>query len=207
MSFDLLPFFQRAQNGHLVGIFEIATRRKAAGEASDAEVESLEALDEIHGRRFAFDSGISGDDDFSDFAFLDPFDELLDIELFRAGTFVRFDGAPEDMIEAVEFLGVLDDRDIDGFLDDADQGTVAFRIGTELAEVFFGDVEAVLADFGAFLEFGDGLGKKPIFRLGPPEQMEGIAGRCAGPHSRKFGKFLYEIFERFGLRHIFDLRI
>ena len=130
----------------------------------------------VHSRGFAFDVGIGGDDEFFDVALLDAFYELFYIELFRARAFVRLDGAAEDVIEAVESFGVLDDRDIDRFFDDADGAAVALRIGAEFAEILFGNVEAVLADPGAAFEFGNRIGKQLRIRFRPPEQMEPTSG-------------------------------
>src|SRR5678816_2825625 len=90
-------------------------------------------------------------------------DRALDLEIVRADAVQRRQRAHQHVIDAAELTGLLDDRYVLRFLDDANQALIARRARAERARIRFRDVVARRAIGDALLDVADGLAK--AFRL------------------------------------------
>jgi hypothetical protein len=70
--------------------------------------------------------------------------------VFRLDAVERRERAAEDVVKASELACPLDRQQIDGLLDDADQGVVTARVQADRADLVLGQVAALPAEADAF---------------------------------------------------------
>src|ERR1700733_5975469 len=138
--------FHRLEHRDLVGIFNVAADRDAHGDARNFHTCTLELLRQVSRGGFAFNRGISGEDDLIDIAGIYARDEVRDTQLFRADAMQRRDGPVEDMEDSVEVFGLLDRGDVGRLFDDANHALVAGWAGAIHAWIDVGDVVAHRAE-------------------------------------------------------------
>ena len=113
----------------------------------------------------------------------DALDQLADLEVFGADALDGRDGAVEDVVAALELAGTLDGQDVERLFDDAQHaglsGRGRRRPGRDRLGV--GDVVAVGAEAGVFLESARAAGQVTRLLLFAAEQEEGQARGGFGP--------------------------
>ena len=102
-TLDRPPALERADQGHLVGVLEVAADRQAAGDPADRADHRLESLGEVHRGRLAFERRVGGHDHLDERravagGCVGPLEELADLEPVRADAVDRRDGAVEDVV-------------------------------------------------------------------------------------------------------------
>ena len=151
---------ERAAEGQLIGVLEVAADRQTAGQLAHAQAERGEHPDEVGGRRLALEVRIGGDDDLGDGAVLQARQQLLDAQLVGADAGDGTDRTTQHVIAAAEFAGALDGDDVLALLDDTDDAGVAPRVGADLAFDVDRDIAADNAEVDLLLGLGDG-GRQP----------------------------------------------
>jgi hypothetical protein len=178
---QLAAAFHGLQHRDFVGVFDITADGDAHGDAGDFHADALELLREIGSGRFAFNGRIRREDDFVDVAGVDPRQEISDAKLLGANAVQGRDGSVEDMVDAVEVLGLVDGGDVGGLFDDADQTLVARGAGAVDAGVDVGDVVADRAQTQAGLDVahGGGEGLGIVFAGAKNVEGEALRGFCS----------------------------
>jgi hypothetical protein len=91
--------------------------------------------------------------------------------MLRANSVKRGQLASEDVVQTAKLSGSLDGTDVGGFLDDADDGSIATRIATNGAELTLGEIEAARARMHPLREGCQGLREAPALLRWLLEQM------------------------------------
>src|SRR5215207_7719625 len=81
------PSFERAAQGHLVGVLEVPTHRQPRGQPGDANSHRAQEPGKVAGGGLALEVGISGDDHLGHLAIGEPGHELLDAKVVGTDTF------------------------------------------------------------------------------------------------------------------------
>jgi hypothetical protein len=109
----------------------------------------------------------------------------------------------KDMIDSLEYTGLLNGQDIQRLLDDADSRVISLGIGADCAGISFGDIEAGGTLDDAFFYPRNGLGKtaRLVCRASQDEECQslGCFGTDAWQLSQLFDKRRYR---RRGCLHV-----
>ncbi len=185
-----MPAFERAGEGHVVGIFKLAAEGKPSGDPGDCNAERRNDPVQVHGGLFALQVSVGGEDHFDYLAALEPLKEFPEMDIVRADALGRGDGAVKDVIDALIGVGVLKGEDVLGLLDNADARVVALGVGTDRAWVGVGDIAADRTERDLLLESQYGVGKKPgLFGRRSQKVVSQTLG-ALGPHAGEFAEFL-----------------
>lgn len=186
---ELSAILEGGRKSDLIGIREVDAEWKPTGEASNFNIRVIlleEPLEE-EGGRFPFHARVGGDDDLFDIVLWDAVKELLNVELVSGDAVDRRNSAAEDMISAVELLGLLDGVDIEWFLDDKDGRLVALGVAVKLGNRFVGVDEGksnrTILDAG--MEHGESGGNVLAEARTTLEKIISIALSGAGANARK----------------------
>jgi hypothetical protein len=124
---------------------------------SDGETWAGESLAKIKARRVSFDISAKRDNDFFHRFGRKTFLKCPDAEIFRLDAIQGRDFAAQDVVFSTECARFFDAYYIDGPLNDANERSVASRIGTDVAWGVFGQGAADLAEFDALTGIQNGL--------------------------------------------------
>src|SRR5829696_6409115 len=86
---DLTTAFERATEGHFVGVLEVATDRQTTRDTRDAHTERLQQTRQVHRRRFALDVRVRSENHFFDALVADARQQLLHAQLIGSDTVDR----------------------------------------------------------------------------------------------------------------------
>src|SRR5262249_47616493 len=152
---DVAAALDRAPEGDLVGVFEIAAHRHAARDTCHARAETLERARDEHRGRVAFDVGVRRQHHLDNAFVLDTTHEFLDAQLVGTDALDRRDRALQHVITTTELMRAFDGDDVTRILHDTEDACVAPIVETDGAQLADADVEALPAPRDAFLRFGD----------------------------------------------------
>jgi hypothetical protein len=125
---------------------------------------------------------------------LDATDQLVDAQMLRLDAVERRERAAEHVVEPAELAGPLDREQVDRLLDDADQRVVTSRVAADRADVFLGEVPALVAEADALLDLLDRRRERERLVLRPLQQMEGETVRGARADARQARQLRDEVF-------------
>jgi hypothetical protein len=140
---DLSPPRQRFGDGYTIRIFEVATDRHSASQTGNARPERLYQPLKVQRRRFAFNAGIGGDDDFPHTAtVVEPGEQWRDAKFIGPDALEWREATPEHMIESGERTGPFDGSNVRCFFHHAEYRWISARAGAERARVGFRQIAA-----------------------------------------------------------------
>ena len=155
----------------IIGVFDIGARRKSAGDPCDLDACGADSTLEVHRGGLAVKVRIGSDDNFADALVLEALEKLFDLEIGGGDAACRRDGAVQHVIHASVGARPLNGRNVKRFLNYADDGSVAVRVGADSAHVFFRDVGASFTQLDSLLDAGYGFGEFERFGFGHPNEM------------------------------------
>src|SRR6202521_5842250 len=152
LAIDLATALERANQRHVVGVFEVAANRQAAGDAGHHRHMRSEQVGQVHGGRLSLEVRIGGQDHLLDPAGGHPHDQFAGSDLLRTDAVDRADGAVQHVVPTAILASPVDRQDVERLLDHADARRVAAGIGAEGARV-----DAAIGDVAAAGAVGDVL--------------------------------------------------
>src|SRR5690554_4308895 len=187
---------ERAPEGDLVGVLEVAPDRQAAGQAGDGQSQLPDHQRQVGRGRLALGVRVGGEDELGDGAAGQAGHQLADPQLVRSDALQRVDGAPEDVVAPPELAGALDRHDVLGLLHHTDDLVGAARIPAYPAGLRLGDVEADGAEPHLLLD--------PAHRARQPvdvgrvrgQQVEGDPLGALRPDAGKAAKLVDQVLDR-----------
>src|SRR4051794_8265685 len=171
-AIDGSPPFERSPQGDLVGVLEVATYRKSTRQTRHAQAHPGQHAREVRRGGLALEVRVGGQDHLGDRPVGQPAEQLLDPQLVRSDSFDRRDGAPEDVVAALELTGALDRHDVLGLLDHTDHGRVASWVTADAAGLLLRHVAAHGAETDLVLDLDEDLGEPAHVGGGGLEQVE-----------------------------------
>ena len=149
---------QCAAQGNLVRILQVATNRKARGQAREAHTQRHEHAREVGCGRLTLKVRVHRQNNLLDTLIRQAGHQLTDTQLLRAHTSQRVNSAAEHMVAAGKGTGTLNRHHVLRLFDHTQHGRVAALITTDRAQLRLGDVTALLAEAHAGLHRGNGVG-------------------------------------------------
>ena len=121
---ELAPALERPDEGHLVGVLEVAAHGDAPGDPGDGADVAREALGEVHRRGLALERRVGGQDDLlvrlaRRLALRGPLEQLADAQPVGADAVHGRDGAMQHVVAAAERTRALDGEHVERLLHDA----------------------------------------------------------------------------------------
>ena len=92
-----------------------------------------------------------------------PLDELINGQMLRFDSFERCDVAAEDVVNPLAGAGFFKAYEVFGLFDDAEQGFIPPRVGTDLTDRLLGEIVADFTASGLVFEVPDGVGQAQSF--------------------------------------------
>src|SRR3954470_15011298 len=151
---DLSPSLERATEGHLVGVLQVAPHGQTACQPCDPKAHRLDQTGEVRRRRLALQVGVGGEDQLGHRPVLQPHHQLPHPQVVRSDALDRRDRAAQHVVAAAELARLLDRDDVLRLLDHADDGEVAPRVAADPALLGLGDVPADPAEPHLVLDLG-----------------------------------------------------
>ena len=149
---------QCAAQGNLVRILQLATNRKARGQARQAHTQRHEHAREVGCGRLTLKVRVHRQNNLLDALIRQAGHQLADAQLLRAHARQRVNGAAEYVVAAGKGTGALNRHHVLRLLDHTKHRRVAALITTDRAQLRLGDVTALLAEAHAGLHRGNGVG-------------------------------------------------
>ena len=146
-SLDRPPALEGADEGHLVGVLEVAADRQAARDPADERDDRLQSLGQVHRRRLAFERRIGREDDLLERrpvagGLIGADEQLADVQPLGTDPVDGRDRTMQDVVQPLDLAGALQGEDVERLLDDAQPALVTRRIPTDGAQRLVADVEA-----------------------------------------------------------------
>ena len=149
---------QRAAQGNLVRILQVATDRQTRRQARQAHTQRHEHAREVGCGRLTLKVRVHRQNNLLDALIRQAGHQLTNTQLLRAHTSQRVNSAAEHMVEAGKGTGALNRHHVLRLFDHTQYGRVAALITTDRAQLRLGDVTALLAEAHAGLHRGNGVG-------------------------------------------------
>src|SRR5439155_17425142 len=127
---------------------------------------------------------------------LDTTKQLVDPQVLGLDAVERRERAAEDVVEPAILVCPLDGDQVDRLLDDADDRSVATGVLADRAELFLGQIPALLAEADALLHLLNRRGERERLVLRGPEQVEREPVRRAGADARQACQLRDEVVDR-----------
>src|SRR3954468_173231 len=142
---------ERSTERHLVRVFEVPADRESASESGHTHAPAQTVGQEGRGR-LASHVRIRREHDLLDPVSLDPTEQLVDPQMLGLDAVKRGERSTEDVVQPPILVRPLDRDQVDRLLDDADDRPVATGVLADGAELFLGQVPALLAEADALLD-------------------------------------------------------
>ena len=149
---------QRAAQGNLVRILQVATDRKTRRQTRQTHTQRHEHAREVGCGRLTLKVRVHRQNNLLDTLIRQAGHQLTNTQLLRAHTRQRVNGATEHMVATGKGTGAFNRHHVLRFFDHTQHGRVAALITTDGAQLCLGDVTALLAETDAGLHRGNGVG-------------------------------------------------
>ena len=165
--------FERASDGYVIRVFEIATQRHPGSDARDCDFDVAEAIRDVVRRGVALGIRVGRENHLGNVLAACAALEFADAELVGADAVDRGKRSAEHVIVAAEAAAALDGHQIGGLLDDTDVGAIPACIAADAARRGVREVEAFLAEDRVALQARDGVAEFGEQLVGSAKQEEG----------------------------------
>ena len=149
---------QRAAQGNLVRVLQIATDRKTRRQARQTHTQRHEHTREVGCGSLTLKIRVHRQNNLLDTLIRQAGHQLTNTQLLRAHTRQRVNGAAEHMVAAGKGTGTLNRHHVLRLFDHTQHGRVAALITADRAQLRLGDVTALLTEADACLHRGNGVG-------------------------------------------------
>ena len=186
---------QGPSEGHLIGVFDIATHRHAERETGNPSSARFEEPGQIEGGSFTLDVGIGRQDDLLDT--IEAVEETGDPKLVRADTPLGRESSHQDVVPTMELSCAFYRLNVVRLFDDTDPGRVTLRIGAESTGFNVGDrvtdraMEELVLDLQNRRREGFGVGPGDLEQVVSESRCRfGTDARQAREFADKTGKWI-----------------
>ena len=138
----LSPGLQSRRQGAIVQIVQLAADRQAVRQTGHRHVKWGKTLRNIMGRGLTFDRRAHCQNDFFNFAFLEPMQKFINAQIGGPDPLQRRQRAAQHMIKSPEGSAALKRPKIGHILDHTDQCLIARRIAADFARILSAQIAA-----------------------------------------------------------------
>ena len=149
---------QRAAQGNLIRVLQVATDRQTRRQARETHTQGHEHAREVGCGRLTLKVRVHRQNNLLDTLIRQAGHQLTNTQLLRAHTRQRVNGTAKHMVAAGERTGTLNRHHILRLFDHAQHGRVAALIAADCAQLRLGDVTAFLTEADTGLHRGNRVG-------------------------------------------------
>src|SRR5674536_320492 len=193
---DQPPSFERASEGHLVGILQISPDRQAAGQPGHAQAHRLDQPGQVRRRGLALEVRVGGQDELGHRAVRQPDHQLGHSQVIRPDPLDRANCPAEHVVATAELPRLLDRDNVLRPLNDTHDRQVPARVAADSTILGLGDVAAYSAEPYPLLDLGQRDHQTAYVGRVGRQQVERDPLRAFRPDARQPAELVDEVLDR-----------